>query len=450
MSNSALQTRLARRVAQFIQQHRLMEESGKYLVALSGGADSVALLRVVLMLGYHVEVAHCNFHLRQEESDRDEAFCHNLCHLLGVPFHVAHFATVEYAEAHHLSIEMAARNLRYSYFRQLMQDLGAQGVLVAHHLDDSVETVLLNLIRGTGIHGLKGIAPEHDGILRPLLCVDRNQIVSFLSEIHQDYVTDSSNLVDDVVRNKIRLNILPLMREINPSVSESIAEMADRLSEVSEVYDGEMQRMAEKARVENGDERVMAYRMDGLAVEGVLFHILYPLGFKPKTISDAFRAVSMRSTGTTFQSESCEMLVDREMIFVCPVQEPFKPFRIPIPGRYVIGKQVVLTVEQTNIDEHFQVSRNPLCATLDADTIQFPLVLRQVQPGDRFSPLGMKGSKLVSDFLTDQKVSLFDKRRQLVAADAHDNIIWIVGRRPAQPCRITSQTRKALILRYEK
>lgn len=450
MSNSLLQSPFVRRVSGFIQQHQLMDGSGKYLVALSGGADSVALLRVTRLIGYDVEAAHCNFRLRGEESDRDEAFCKQLCASLGIPLHIAHFDTSEYAAAHHLSIEMAARHLRYGYFRQLLADLGAQGVLVAHHRDDSVETVMLNIIRGTGIHGLTGIAPQHEGVIRPLLCVGRDDIVAFLTYIGQDYVTDSTNLVDDVVRNKIRLNILPLMREINPSVSLSIAQMAEKLGQVATVYDEEMGRRAESARVETGDEEVSAYRISQVTTEGQLFHILYPLGFKPKCIEDAFRAVARRNTGASFLSDAYEMVVDRELLFVMPIQKPFKAMRIPIAGRYVISPKTSFCVEELVAGEGFTPSRDPWCATLDAGKVEFPLFLRQVEPGDRFSPLGMKGTKLVSDFLTDQKVNVVERRRQLVVTDAHNHILWLVGRRPAHPCRITPSTSKVLVLRWER
>ena len=263
-------------VSRFIGQHQLLHPGKKYLVALSGGADSVALLRVMRLLGYDIEAAHCNFRLRGEESDRDEAFCADLCHELSVPMHIAHFDTSAYAEAHHLSIEMAARNLRYGYFRQLMNDIGAEAVVVAHHKDDSVETMLINLIRGTGIKGLTGISPKRDGVVRPLLCVDREQILGFLSHIHQDYVTDSTNLVDDVVRNKIRLNILPLMREINPSVTEAMAATAEKLSMVSAVYDSAMEELSGQARVPLADGKVIAYELGKITSEGLLFHILQP------------------------------------------------------------------------------------------------------------------------------------------------------------------------------
>lgn len=201
------------KVREYIQdQHLLTSTKELYLVALSGGADSVALLLSLRALGYQVEACHCNFHLRGEESNRDEQFCVKLCERLAIPLHRIHFDTRSYATLHKESIELAARNLRYRYFEQLRQDMNAEGICVAHHRDDSVETVLINLVRGTGINGLTGISSRNGNILRPLLCVNKEEILAYLEEKNESYITDSSNLVDDVVRNKIRLRILPLLK----------------------------------------------------------------------------------------------------------------------------------------------------------------------------------------------------------------------------------------------
>ena len=436
-------------VSRFIGRHQLLHPGKKYLVALSGGADSVALLRVMRLLGYDIEAAHCNFRLRGEESDRDEAFCADLCHELSVPMHIVHFDTSAYATAHHLSIEMAARNLRYGYFRQLMNDIDAEAVVVAHHKDDSVETMLINLIRGTGIKGLTGISPKRDGVVRPLLCVDREQILSFLTHIHQDYVTDSTNLVDDVVRNKIRLKILPLMREINPSVTEAMAATAEKLSMVSAVYDSVMEELSGQARVPLADGKFIAYELGKITSEGLLFHILQPLGFSPKNVEEAYDAVQNRHTGAYFRSPSHEMVVDRELLVLMPVVKPFTAMNIPVTGRYVVSEDCLLNVKEVKVDGDFSIVRTPDCACLDAEKVALPLVLRTIEDGDRFSPLGMRGSKLVSDFLTDQKVNLLEKRRQLVVADAEGRIVWVVSRRPAHHCRITKDTKKAIVLKWE-
>ena len=214
---------LAGRVEAFIKKERLIIWEGLHLVALSGGADSVALLLVLKQLGCHIEAVHCNFHLRGEESDRDESFVKNLCSEQDIKLHLIHFDTNEYAAVHQVSIEMAARELRYRYFEQLRQDIGAETICVAHHRNDAVETLLMNLMRGAGIHGLTGIHPKNGAIVRPLLCVSRDEIEDYLHARGQAYVTDSTNLQPDVLRNKIRLQLLPLVEEIYAGATENIA-----------------------------------------------------------------------------------------------------------------------------------------------------------------------------------------------------------------------------------
>ena len=223
------------KVKQYIDRHELFSSSDKILVALSGGADSVALLRLLQAMGYTCDAAHCNFHLRDKESERDENFVRQLCKELQVQLHITHFETVKEAKSRHLSIEMAARELRYKWFEEIRKTCGATVIAVAHHQDDSVETLLLNLIRGTGINGLRGIRPKNGKIVRPLLCLNRKEILDYLSDIGQEYVTDSTNLQDEYTRNKIRLNLLPLMQEINPSVKESILKTAEHLNDAASV-----------------------------------------------------------------------------------------------------------------------------------------------------------------------------------------------------------------------
>ena len=436
---------LPNKVSDFIVRHQLLSHGSKYLLALSGGADSVALLLVTKELGYDIEAVHCNFHLRGEEADRDEQFCKHFCKQQGVPLHLVHFDTRFYADTHKVSIEMAARNLRYSHFERLMSDIGAQGILVAHHQDDSVETVLLNLIRGTGLHGLKGISPINGHIIRPLLGLTRQEIEAFLKERKQDYVTDSSNLTADVVRNKIRLEVLPLLRTINPSVSDSIALTANRLSQVAKIFDEAIHQKIKAASIPAGDSESQAYSVSKIDDEYVLFEILKPLSFSPAQITDIYQHLDAE-TGTLFASATHEVLLDRGRMLIQPQKEPFKPMRLPMAGRYVLPSGQKLVIEEQVVDDDFQISKKPDTACLDAEKVKFPLLLRTVREGDRFQPLGMRGSRLVSDFLTDLKYSLFQKRRQLVIEDATGHIVWLVGLRPSHPYRITPKTRKAIMI----
>ncbi|MCH3982734.1 MAG: tRNA lysidine(34) synthetase TilS [Prevotella sp.] len=446
-------------IADFIHRHSLLRKDGMYLVALSGGADSVAMMLALQQLGYRIEAAHCNFRLRGEESDRDESFCKKLCHDRGIPFHLVHFDTRAYAALHQVSIEMAARDLRYPYFEHLRKDILADGICVAHHRDDSVETVLMNLIRGTGIHGLTGIAPQNGYVLRPLLCVSRNEILAFLSSIHQDFVTDSTNLVDDVTRNKIRLDVLPLLETINPSVKENIAKTADRIGESVKMVDHVLDDAKARLLQETVKGRRKVYSVDigllqqEISPEYTLFYLLKDFSFSSAQIEQIASHLDA-PTGTMWHSANYDLLLDRGKI-LWMAQEPVSSLKMRIPeegtyryqeGKPQDGNSLRFQFKKVAIDDKFSLVKDQAWATLDADKVTFPLTIRHLQEGDRFIPFGMRGSRLVSDFLTDRKYSLFEKQAQLVITDAHDYILWLVGLRPDARYSIKDGSRRALTI----
>lgn len=434
-------------ISRFINTHQLLRRGDKCLVALSGGADSVALTLALLQLGYAVEAVHCNFHLRGEESDRDEKFCASFCKEHNIKLHVVHFDTTAYADLHKVSIEMAARELRYNHFSQLKRDVNAAVVCVAHHRDDSAETVLMNLIRGTGVHGLTGIAPKNGYIVRPLLCVSRRDIEDALRLDGQQFVTDSTNLIDDVVRNKIRLNIIPALKQINPSVSLSIAKTAERMSEVANVFDRAMEKAAAEATVSRDEERTVLSIpsiMSSQSAENVLFFLLKGFSFNPLQVEQIHQTM-MSESGRVFTSPSHQLLIDREQIIIEPLEKASsRSMKIPEEGLYVYDGITRFRVEYSSYTSATIISKEACCLCADASKVKFPLIVRTAATGDRFVPFGMKGTKLVSDFLTDQKLNLFDKRRQLIIADASGEIMWVVGRRTSNRCRITPQTKMML------
>lgn len=406
-----------------------MEPQDKILVALSGGADSVALLRILLALGYRCEAAHCNFRLRAEESDRDEGFVRRLCREFRIPLHVTRFDTAEEAGRLHISIEMAARQLRYRWFEDIRQECGASAIAVAHHKDDSAETVLLNVIRGTGINGLCGIRPRNGYVVRPLLCLCRREIVACLQELGQDFVTDSTNLEDDYTRNKIRLNILPLMEEINPSVKESIVQMASRLADVGLWY---------RHAITEGKMRVMVpqgIRIDALlkepAPDTLLFEILSPLGFNATQIQDIGHSLGGQP-GKCFYAGEWKLVKDREMLLLEKAGDPVPP-----------SLEVMDPVERTPL---FTIPRDKSVACLDSDKLRAPLSLRLWRHGDTFVPFGMKGRKKVSDYLTDRKYSLLQKEHQWVLL-CGDDIVWLVGERIDNRFRVDDNTRRVTVIR---
>ena len=490
--SSAIINSFVDRVRRFASVHELFVYGGKYIVALSGGADSVSLLFVLKHLehelGIGVEAAHCNFHLRGAESVRDEEFCKQLCERLSVPLHLIHFDTQAYADLHRVSIEMAARDLRYGYFENLRRDIEAQDICVAHHRDDSVETVLLNLVRGTGLRGLRGIQPRNGNIIRPLLSLSREDIVQYLDALGESYVTDSTNLHNDVKRNKIRLDVMPLLRELNPSVSQSIFESSLRVGEALKVFDEAMkQSIADVTTPPRGctcpkctNQPVRKCTNQPLLVQQSLLHqqrctlqanhpltisidrlkqqpspeytlheILSPRGFTSAQIDQIYGSLDSCSAGKIIASDSHELAFDRGSLLVQPrtnVADAVRSMRIPETGTYVFSDSLKIKVAAEDCGDDYVPSRAADCVCLDASDIKFPLTLRHIEQGDRFVPFGMNGMKLVSDYLTDRKKNVFEKRQQLVLTDAQQRIVWLVGERTDNRFRITAHTQQALRL----
>jgi len=425
------------KVERYINKHKLLNPSELYIVALSGGADSVALLLLLKNAGFNVHAAHCNFRLRGAESDRDEAFCAELCQGLDVELHRAHFDTREYAELHKVSIEMAARELRYKWFEQLREDIGAAGICVAHHRDDSVETVILNMVRGTGVHGLVGIRPRNGYILRPLLCVSRDEIEGFLTSCGQKYITDSTNLEDEATRNKVRHHIIPELQQLNGKALENIQRMTERMAAVEELLD------AYKAQTIVRKENGIAIRKLDVLNDYLLYELLADYGFNSAQASQICDSMRADSVGSVFSSADYDLLVDRECLLVEPHLEPMKPFVIPETGTYILDEKHKIRVESGA----FEVSKDPLVATLDASKVHFPLTVRRAEEGDWMVPFGMSGRKLLSDMMTDLKKSIFDKRKQIVVTDNQGIIIWAVGLRVSQNVAILSNDLLVPVLR---
>ena len=434
------------KVSDYIKKHKLLNTNDLYIVGLSGGIDSVALLLLLKEGGFNVHAAHCNFLLRGAESDRDEAFCVSLCQQLGVELHRAHFYTRTYAENHHVSIEMAARELRYKWFEQLREDIGAAGICVAHHRDDSVETVLLNLVRGTGLRGLTGIQPRNGSILRPLLCVSRAEIEAFLSERRQKYVTDSTNLETDVLRNKVRLQVLPLLRELNPAVSENIQRTAENLVEAQEVLDAILTNY-------NSSNVLELSELDKYcSSEYVVFEWLKNYGFNGSQVRQILNA---DSGGIVSSASGYDVLKDRARLIVEKTDVTFQAHRnvismsskrivVPEEGTYILDENSKVKVRKCAV----YVSKDPYVATLDADKVAFPLTVRRVEEGDWMVPYGMKGRKLLSDLMTGLKMNVFEKRRQLVVVDSQGIIVWAVGLRTDHRVAVGEQTKNVLEISF--
>lgn len=418
------------RVIQYIEKEHLFAKNNKIIIALSGGADSVALLHILHTARYHCEAAHCNFHLRGKESDRDEQFVRQLCHNLGIKLHTIDFDTTQYAADKRISIEMAARELRYDWFEEIKNKCGADVIAVAHHQDDSIETMLLNLIRGTGIAGLQGIRPRNGAIVRPLLCVNRNDIIHYLQSIKQDYVTDSTNLEDEYTRNKIRLHLIPLMQQINPSVKNNLIETGNYLNDVATLYNKVIDEAKERICTPQG------IRIDALlketTPETLLFEILHPKGFNSAQIKDIARSLHGQP-GKQFTGKGWRAIKDRELLLLEPISRDDNntfPFRL-------IKEELEYTAE-------FDIPREKNTACFDADKLSGRIHCRKWQTGDTFTPFGMKGKKKVSDYLTDRKFSISQKEQQWVLC-SENRIAWLIGERIDNRFRIDETTQRVVI-----
>ena len=442
-----MEAAILNRIREFILSNDLLDNGAKVVAGVSGGADSTALLLILLRLGYRVHAVHCNFHLRGSESDRDQQFVTDLCNRLGVELEICQYNTQQYASDHGISIEMAARELRYADFERIMHKCGASAVCIAHHRDDSVETVLLNLIRGTGIKGLTGIKPRNGHIIRPLLCVSRQDIENWLNEIGQSYVTDSTNLETDYTRNKIRNQLLPLMRSINPDADNAVNDTAKHLQQTYAIYSKAIKSATDRiVTISGGITTISIPELNKEADTGaVLFEILSPMGFNSTQIEDIAASLDSQP-GARFISATHQLIKERDFLTVSPIDDSsFKPLTINLEPdtSSALPDGSVLTVATAHAVT--PISSLQSTATFDADLVKGPITIRPWQEGDWFIPFGMKGRKLVSDYLTDCKVSALERQKQLVATCRND-IIWVMGRRSDNRYRVTDKTKTQLIL----
>ncbi len=410
-------------VAHYIAEHKLLVAEGPVLVAVSGGADSVALLHLLHELGYHVIALHCNFHLRGEESDRDQRFVETLCERFHIALHTVHFNTREYAATHKQSIEMAARELRYDWFRAQQERLGAQAIAVGHHLDDQAETLLLNLLRGTGIRGMAAMHPRQGNIIRPLLGVNRSEIERYLAEHHLDFITDSSNLEADVLRNRIRLQVMPLLCELQPAASRTLARAAEHIGQALPYYIKGVEESMEQTGFMADRLRTDTFLQSGSPIL-LLHEWLSPHGFNAAQVQDIHRHLDGQ-TGKMWESHTHRLLLDRQQLLLTEKESDHTAPKIEMKEVDTIGPT------------------GPEFAYVDANRIEQPLTIRPVQTGDWFVPFGMTGRKLVSDFLTDRKLSRFQKERQWVLCSGSD-IVWVIGLRADNRFRITTQTKRII------
>ena len=446
---SEMEREFVNKISKYISRNHLLTDGCHVLVGVSGGADSTALLRVLKVLGYQCTAVHCNFHLRGAESDRDQQFVTELCQQLGVELIIRSYDTTSYAKQKGISIEMAARELRYADFEHIKRECGASAVCIAHHRDDSVETVLLNLIRGTGIKGLTGIKPRNGHIIRPLLCVSRQEIEDWLQEIGQPYITDSTNLETDFTRNKIRLELLPIIRAINPDADNAINDTARHLEQSYMVYQDAIEKASRRVitKIEDDVFRIDIPLLRKLpSVQAFLFEKLSPLGFNSSQIETITASIDSQP-GLRFYSARYELLLGHDAFITHPItRAQLQPLILGIEPDASIPLPDGRTLKISTAPAGTPISTDPNVATFDAALFQEGnIIIRKWMYGDWFIPFGMKGRKLLSDYLTDCKTDPFEREKQLVAI-YNDDIIWVMGHRTDNRYRVTPVTTLQLIL----
>ncbi len=445
------------KVRTYINKHIRLTGNKPVIIGLSGGADSVALLSILIKLGYTCIAAHCNFHLRGDESNRDEQFSESLASQMKIPFSKIDFDTKGYAAQKNISIEMAARELRYDWFEEIRRQYDAQAIAVAHHRDDNVETVLMNLIRGTGIRGVRGIRPQNGFIIRPLLDVSRQDITTWLDTNQLTYITDSTNLSDDYTRNFIRLNILPLMEKINPSARQAIARSLEHLASVETIYLSVIEKAKATAWKEENRLSISAL-LEFPSPETILFELLSPFHFTRTVSEEIFQALD-KTPGKIFYSPTHRLIKDRNDLIVLPLEKKENCFCLLEKEEGSFKEPIELSWHKAVVTSEYyeelvnssrlrsRITAKTDRAYFDYDKLTFPLTLRKWRAGDWFVPFGMKGKKKVSDYFSDHKYSLEDKEKTWLLCSGED-IIWIVGERTDNRYKIRKSTSYALIVNF--
>ncbi|MDW3194482.1 MAG: tRNA lysidine(34) synthetase TilS [Cytophagales bacterium] len=434
----------------FIQQRKLFKSNDHLLIAVSGGVDSMTLLHLLVQLGYQVSVAHMNFGLRGEASDQDEALVTEICNLLHVPVFTKRVATVDYANEQGISIQMAARELRYRWFMELEDEHHFAYVATAHNADDNLETVLFNLTKGTGIRGISGINHRSGIFVRPLLFAEKSQIIAFAEANGIRWREDASNTEVKYARNKIRHEVLPVLKAINPSVIAHFENTRLRISGTEQVLMDKVQSIREQhTSMSEGIFYINHDWMTGQEVDAVILsELLREFDFSFSQCLDISKAADQ--SGKLFYSEKFLLNINRGQFMVKPKVESVGASTIAIEvteGTYQIGDRSLRVTEHPV--ESFKKGSAPHEVYLDADAVQLPLIIRQWEQGDAFQPLGMKGKKKISDFLVDQKVPLIDKTAVLVL-ESDATICWVVNHRLDDRFKVTDKTQKVLKITCQK
>jgi tRNA(Ile)-lysidine synthase len=437
---------LLQQFLQYVQQHHLFTRKDKLLIAVSGGVDSVVLCHLCQQAGFSFAIAHCNFNLRGQESIRDENFVKNLAVQYGVQLHATSFDTEKYMLENKLGLQEAARALRYSFFNELLVTYEYIFLLTAHHANDNVETVLMNIVKGTGIKGLRGILPKQEKVLRPLLFAKKKDILAFATAEKLLFVEDSSNAKTDYTRNFLRHEVMPVLQKLHSQVEDNMLEAIKKYTQIEAIYDEYILRMRKLLLERKGEELhiAVAKLIKQTSWETVLFELLKEFGFTASQQNEIIKLLQAE-TGKYIASPTHRLIKNRNWLILSKnISANNNHYLIessPVTINFELGKFSIIEAE---LPKELHVDDNT--AFVDAKQIAFPLILRKWRQGDYFYPLGMPKKKKLSKFLIDKKLSLTDKEKIWVL-EANKKIIWVVGHRIDERFKITAQSTNVLKLR---
>ena len=436
----------------YISEKELFSRENKILLAVSGGIDSVVMARLFADAGFSVGIAHCNFELRAEESDEDEKFVRKLARKMGAEYHVKHFDTEQFAVDHKMSTQMAARELRYNWFEQLALEEGYDYIALAHHQNDLLETILLNLSRGTGIAGLHGIMPKRGRFVRPLLFADKEMMYAFVTEKQLIWREDSSNASTKYYRNKIRQEVIPPLQELNPNLPQTISQTAEKIGAVERYFYRQADQLRQKAIRQERPDWLLKLELLSATEEPVLFlsELLAPWGFSYSQARDVWQASQQEGTvaGKIMDSPTHRLNIDRAQLVISPKNlQEYQSLEIQEDEKLVQYTDWHFSFEEKTA-EGYQIKPDRQLAALDKDKLKYPLKLRKWKAGDWFCPLGMNKKKKLSDFMIDEKIPLNLKERVLVLTSG-ESIAWIVGYRIDNRFKLTDKSQEVMEVKAE-
>ena len=430
--------------------NNLVNPGDKILLAVSGGIDSMIMAHLFHQLEYNIGIAHCNFSLRAGESDKDEEMVRKFALEHNIPFFTKRFETKAFAKKNRLSVQMAARELRYKWFEELREEKGYDLIAIAHNLNDNIETLLINLIRGTGLAGMTGMKPAVNRIIRPLLFATREDILKFRDQNKIDFREDRSNADTKYIRNKIRHQVIPVLKEINPSIEATLNETAERFAGLNEIVSKYISRLRENISEEKDDLIIFNINLlkKHLHNKAVIYELFKPYGITSAILTDLLKIIEGKTGGQVI-TESHRIIKDRKEIIV---------------SQGIIRNEISYTINGINdlcsfpgiisaryvrITDTYEIPNDSYIACVDFQKVSFPMIIRRWKAGDYFYPLGMNQKKKLSDYFIDNKYSRFDKENIFIL-ESDGKIVWIIGDRIDDRFKITSSTKRGLLIKSKR